>query len=94
MAHAKGETGTHEIEILERDGERIVSLGIVAEGRPLTVGEASVELGTVRRYTGAKVYNRPQEPILVWGSVLMFAGLVWHFYFRHRDRRREEKSDA
>jgi hypothetical protein len=26
--------------------------------------------------------------------VLMFAGLVWHFYFRHRDRRREGKSDA
>jgi cytochrome c biogenesis protein ResB len=94
MAHGKGETGAHEVEILERDGEQIASLGIVAEGRPLVIGEASVALGPVRKYTGAQVYNRPQEPILVWGSVLMFAGLVWHFYFRHRDRRREGKSDA
>jgi cytochrome c biogenesis protein ResB len=94
MAHGKGETGAHEVEILARDGEQIASLGVVAEGRPLTIGEASVALGPVRQYTGAQVYNRPQEPILVWGSVLMFAGLVWHFYFRHRDRRREGKSDA
>lgn len=94
MAHGRGETGAHEIEILARDGEQIVSLGVVAEGRPLTIGETSVALGTTRQYTGAQVYDRPQEPILVWGSVLMFAGLVWHFYFRHRDRRREGKSDA
>ena len=94
LAHGKGDTGTNAIEILARDGEQLASLGVVAEGRPLTIGEASVALGTVRRYTGAQVYNRPQEPILVWGSVLMFAGLVWHFYFRHRDRRREGKSDA
>ena len=94
MAHGKGDTGTNAIEILARDGEQLASLGVVAEGRPLTIGETSVALGTVRRYTGAQVYDRPQEPILVWGSVLMFAGLVWHFYFRHRDRRREGKSDA
>jgi cytochrome c biogenesis factor len=94
MAHGKSGAGAHEVEILERDGEQIVSLGIVAEGKPLTIGEASVALGPVRKYTAAQVYNRPQEPILLWGSVLMFAGLVWHFYFRHRDRRREGKSDA
>ena len=41
-----------------------------------------------------QVYNRPQEPILVLGSILMFVGLVWHFYFRHRDRRREGRGDA
>jgi cytochrome c biogenesis protein ResB len=94
MAHGKGETGAHEIEILARDGGEITSLGVVAEGRPLMVGEASIALGVMRRYTGAQVYSRPQEPVLVWGSVLMFAGLVWHFYFRHRDRRREGKGDA
>ena len=94
MAHGKGETGAHEIEILARDGEQIFSLGVVAEGRSLMIGEASVALGAVRQYTGVQVYNRPQEPILVWGSVLMFAGLVWHFYFRHRDRRREGRADA
>ena len=94
MAHDKGGAGGHEIEILAREGEEIATLGVVADGRSLAIGEASVALGPVRKYTAAQVYNRPQEPILLSGSVLMFAGLVWHFYFRHRDRRREGKSDA
>lgn len=94
MAHGRGGSGGHEVEILERDGEEIASLGVVARDRPLSIDNASVSLGAVRQYTGAQVYNRPQEPILVGGSILMFAGLVWHFYFRHRDRRREGKSDA
>jgi hypothetical protein len=101
MAHGRGGPGDQEVEILERDGEQIASLGMVTRDEPLLVDGAtrpidvtSVALGAVRKYTAAKVYNRPQEGILLWGSVLMFAGLVWHFYFRHRDRRREGKSDA
>jgi len=94
MAHVKGGAGAHEVEILERAGEQIASLGVVAKDSPLTIGRASVRLGAARRYTGAQVYNRPQEPVLLWGSLLMFAGLVWHFYFRHRDRRREGERDA
>lgn len=94
MAHVRGGAGIHEVEILERAGEEIASLGVVARDGSLTIGRASVRLGAARQYTGAQVYNRPQEPILVAGSVLMFAGLVWHFYFRHRDRRREGTSDA
>jgi cytochrome c biogenesis protein ResB len=101
MAHGRGGSGEQEVEILERDGEQIASLGMVTRDEPLLVDGAtrpidvaSVALGAVRKYTAAQVYNRPQEGILIWGSVLMFAGLVWHFYFRHRDRRREGKSDA
>ncbi len=88
MAHGRGGPANHEVEILERAGEQIASLGVVSADKPLSVDGASVRLGAVRQYTGAKVYNRPQEPVLVAGSALMFAGLVWHFYFRHRDRRR------
>ena len=101
MAHGRGASGAHKVELLERDGGQIASLGMVTRDEPLLfdgatlpIDVASVALGAVRQYTGAQVYNRPQEPILIWGSVLMFAGLVWHFYFRHRDRRREGKSDA
>ena len=94
MAHIKGGSGSLEVEILERVGEQIASLGAVVEGRPLSVGGTSVRLGVARKYTSAQVYNRPQEPILVLGTVLMFLGLVWHFYFRHRDRKREGKRDA
>ena len=94
MAHTKGGSGNYEVEILERVGAQIATLGTVTADGPLAIGRATVRLGTVRQYTGAQVYNRPQEPILVLGSVLMFLGLVWHFYFRHRDRKREGKSDA
>ena len=94
MAHSRGGSEMREVEILEREGGQINSLGVVARNKPLSIDGISVSLGTVRRFTGAQVYNRPQEPILVAGSVLMFAGLVWHFYFRHRDRRREGKRDA
>jgi cytochrome c biogenesis protein ResB len=94
MAHSRGGGANYEVEILERAGEQIVSLGAVTTDTPLTIEGASVRLGAVRQYTGAKVYNRPQEPVLVAGSALMFLGLVWHFYFRHRDRRREGRSDA
>ena len=60
----------------------------------LTLDGYEVSLGPVKRYTGMRVYNRPQETILVLGSVLMVLGLVWYFYFRHLDRKREGKADA
>ena len=71
-----------------------MSLGSATADEPLELEGYEISVGPVRRYTGMQVYNRPQEPILVAGSALMFAGLVWHFYFRHRDRRREGKGDA
>ena len=94
MAHGGGQPGTREVELLERVGGQVATLGVVAENQPLTIGRSSIMLGGARRYTGAQVYSRPQQPILIGGSVLMFLGLVWHFYFRHRDRRREGQADA
>lgn len=92
MVHglAEGEDEAAEVFIVE-DG-RMVRLGVLRAGAPLEVGDYSLALGPIRDYTGMKIYNRPQEPLLVIGSVLMFAGLLWHFYFRHRERRREEEA--
>ena len=94
IAHGRGDGSAPEVEMLAREGEQMASLGTVAEDRPLAIAGGNVSLGAVRRYTAMQVYSRPQEPVLVWGCVLMFAGLVWHFYFRHRDRKREGKRDA
>ena len=94
MTHGVQGAETGEIELFTMEKDNVVSLGFVGTDQPLTVGGYEVALGAVKRYTGIQVYNRPQEPILVLGSVLMFLGLVWHFYFRHRDRKREGKRDA
>jgi hypothetical protein len=94
MTHAAMSGDTAKADLFTKEGEELVSLGSASAEEPLELEGYEISVGPVRRYTGMQVYNRPQEPILVWGSVLMFAGLVWHFYFRHRDRRREGKSDA
>jgi hypothetical protein len=94
MAHAAVTGETRQTELFTREGEAVVSLGMAGRDKPLSVGGYQVALGEVKRYTPAQVYNRPQEPVLVAGSALMFAGLVWHFYFRHRDRKRAEKQQA
>ena len=82
--------GNPQAELFTIENDSMVSIGILQRGQPLEIEGHNLALGPVKRYTGMQVYNRPQEAILVWGSVLMFAGLVWHFYFRHRDRRREK----
>lgn len=94
MTHGRMTGENPEIEIFTKEGEALESLGTVRKGESLELERYQVSLGSVRRYTGMQVYNRPQEPILVLGSILMFVGLVWHFYFRHRDRRREGRGDA
>jgi hypothetical protein len=75
-------------------GDEMIPLGTLSSDQALEIDGNTLSLGRIKRYTGMKVYNRPHGRILVWGTVLMFAGLVWHFYFRHRDHRREGKSDA
>ena len=94
MTHSvvTGESPRADFFTIEDD--EMIALGVASTEQPLVIDRNSLSIGSIRRYTGMQVYNRPQEPILVGGSVLMFAGLVWHFYFRHRDRRREGKSDA
>jgi cytochrome c biogenesis protein ResB len=94
MTHSvvTGESPQAEFFAIEEDQQ--ISLGIASREQALVIEGNSLSLGPVKRYTGMQVYNRPQEPVLVAGSILMFAGLVWHFYFRHRDRRREQGRDA
>jgi hypothetical protein len=94
VVHAAVDGDMEEVELLKVEEDQLLSLGFAGREQALEVEGSKFTLGPVKRYTAMQVYNRPQEPILVAGSVLMFAGLVWHFYFRHRDRRREGKRDA
>jgi hypothetical protein len=94
MSHGVMSGVPPKADIFTIEGDGVTSLGTVMEGRSLTLDGYEVSLGQVKRYTGMQVYNRPQESVLILGSVLMFLGLVWHFYFRHRDRRRERSNNA
>lgn len=87
MSHSMVTRETQEAEIFTIEDDKLISLGFVSREKPLVVDGYSLSLGPVMRYTGMQVYNRPQEPLLVLGSILMFSGLVWHFYFRHRERK-------
>ena len=76
-----------EAEFFTIENETMKSVGTLRQGEVLEIDYSRLSFGAIKRYTGLKVYNRPQEWVLVLGSVLMFAGLVWHFYFRHRERK-------
>lgn len=91
MAHGVANDDRPAAELYALDGDSLSLLGSVQHDGAITVDGHVISLGQVRRYTGMQIYNRPQEPLLLAGSALMFAGLVWHFYFRHRDRRREAR---
>ena len=94
MTHSLVTGETPEAEFFTVDDGVMSSVGVLRKDQPLEIEGSRIFLGRINRYTGMQVYNRPQEPILVWGCILMFAGLVWHFYFRHRDRKREGRRDA
>jgi hypothetical protein len=94
MTHGVAGTAVREAQLFTLEGGSMASAGSVREGETLEIAGHIVSLGVVRRYTTMQVYNRPHAPVLVIGSILMFAGLVWHFYFRHRDRKRAGVADA
>jgi hypothetical protein len=94
MTHSLVTGEVPEAEFFTVEGETMTSVGMLRKGHQLQIDNNRLSLGAIKRYTGAKVYNRPQQPVLVLGSLLMFAGLVWHFYFRHRDRRQSRKGDT
>jgi cytochrome c biogenesis protein ResB len=89
MTHGVMGGDNPQAELFTVENDSMTSIGFLRAGQSFEIGRGSLSLGSVKRFTGMQVYNRPQEPILVFGSVLMFLGLVWHFYFRHRDRRKE-----
>jgi cytochrome c biogenesis factor len=94
MTHGVAGTAVREAQLFTLEGGSMASAGSVREGETLEIAGHIVSLGVVKRYTTMQVYNRPHAPVLVIGSILMFAGLVWHFYFRHRDRKRAGVADA
>ena len=98
MAHSLMEAGSLTAQVFTMVDEQITPLGVVSREQDLEINGYSVALGKVKRYTGLAIYNRPHAPILVIGCLAMLFGLVWHFYFRHRDRGRKnsgkEQMDA
>jgi len=94
MAHSLMDAGELSARVLTMVDEQMTQLGVVSRGQDLEIDDYSIALGKVKRYTGLIVYNRPHAPILVIGCLAMLFGLVWHFYFRHRDRSQKSKGGA
>lgn len=94
MAHSLMDAGDLSVQVFTMIDEQMTPLGVVSRETDLEMNGYSVELGEVKRYTGMAIYNRPHAPILVIGCLAMLFGLVWHFYFRHRDRGRKNKDKA
>lgn len=94
MAHSLMETGELTAQVFAIENEQMTLLGTVGSARPLELEGYSLTLGRTARYTGLKIYNRPHAALLLAGSVAMLFGLAWHFYHRHRDRRRGDLKGA
>ena len=90
VTHSAMTGDLQETELFAIEDEQLVSLGFARREEALEIEGNKFTVGPAKRYTGMQVYSRPQEPLLVFGSVLMFVGLVWHFYFRHRDRKQTD----
>jgi cytochrome c biogenesis protein ResB len=86
MAHSLMDTGELTAQVFTMVDEKMIPLGVVSREQALEINGSSVSLGNVKRYTGLFIYNRPHAPVLVIGCLAMLFGLIWHFYFRHRDR--------
>jgi hypothetical protein len=91
MAHSLLEANGMMAQVFTLEGEQMKTLGMVGAGQELELEGYTISLGAFKRYTGLQVYNRPHAPVLVIGSLAMLFGLIWHFYHRHRDRRRAGK---
>ena len=91
MAHSLMDAGDLTVQIFTIVDEQMTLLGIVSQELAMELNGYSISLGQYKRYTGLSVYNRPQMPILILGCLAMLFGLVWHFYHRHRDRRRKNE---
>ena len=72
-------------------GDQMTSLGVLSQQASLEIEGNTLTLGPIHRYTGVKIYRRPQQPVLIAGTLLMVVGLLWHFYFRHRDRQQRRE---
>ena len=87
MAHSMMDADELSAQVFTIADGQITLLGVVNQNQPLEIDGSTIKLGEYKRYTSLTIYNRPHAPILVLGCLAMLFGLVWHFYFRHRDRK-------
>jgi cytochrome c biogenesis protein ResB len=91
MVHSLMDVSGLQAQVFTIRDDGMAPLGTIGEGLPpLDLEGYKLSLGAVKRYTGLTVYNRPHGPVLVIGSLALLCGLIWHFYFRHRDRQKEK----
>ena len=86
MAHSLMDSAGLSAQVFTMVDEQMTPLGVVGTEQPLEIDGHFISLGNIKRYTGLLIYNRPHAWVLVLGCLAMLFGLVWHFYFRHRDR--------
>jgi cytochrome c biogenesis protein ResB len=88
MAHSRLEGNALSAELFTMVDGQVTPLGVVGGNEELSVEGHVLSLGNVKRYTGLSIYNRPHAPVLIAGCLAMMFGLIWHFYFRYRDRKK------
>jgi cytochrome c biogenesis protein ResB len=91
MVHSLMDEDLRQAQVFTIEDEQMIPLGIVSNEHVLDIDGYTISLGAYKRYTGLTVYNRPHAWVLVIGCLAMMFGLVWHFYFRHRDRSLKNK---
>lgn len=85
LAHALDAGAGGKAQLLRLVDNQPQVFATIGTGEILEHEGHQVRFGGFRRYTGISVYNRPHMPLLVIGSLMMLAGLIWHFYHRYRD---------
>ena len=91
MVHSLMAEELRQAQVFTMQDGQMTTLGVVSDGQPLELDGYSLSLGDYKRYTGITVYNRPHGWLLLSGCLAMLFGLIWHFYFRHRDRREKNR---
>lgn len=91
MAHSLMDNGGLAARVFTIVDAEMMPLGVVSQDRTLELNGYTISLGQYKRYTGLSIYSRPHAPVLLIGCLAMLFGLVWHFYFRHRDRGQKNK---
>jgi len=85
LAHALETGGQREVQLLRLVDGRPQVFAVLGPGDTAELGGYEIRLGAFKPYTAMSVYNRPHMPLLVIGTLMMMAGLIWHFYHRYRN---------
>jgi len=91
MVHSLMDANKLTAQVFTMIDEQVKPLGLISRELELKLDGHSISLGEVKRYTSLSIYNRPHASVLVLGCLAMLFGLVWHFYFRHREQGQTNK---